>query len=157
MADEMFFTNDEGSLRRGRRRAPRTEVCRPCIIWPEDAPDMAFQGVVIDVTPYGMCIRMLDHIPVGTKVQIQLMRDEEFKTPLAEPHAGMIVRLSEADEGFVDHGVQLQIREIKRVEQARPVSIERRRTVVWNRRSAASRMHTLDITVGDRGARRTEE
>ena len=47
MADEMFFSPDSKSLRRGKRIAPRTETSRPCLVWPEDAPEMQMRGVIL--------------------------------------------------------------------------------------------------------------
>ena len=153
MSDDMFLSGDNRSLRRGKRRAPRTETCRPCLLWPKDIPDMTYQGVIINVTPYGMCIRMIDSLPPGSLVQVQLMRDEEFKYPLSAPVEGMVVRNSEEEVGFMDHGVQL-LRKAIAQNTNRPVVNTVRRPAAPRR--ARTRMHTIDLHVTERGIRRNE-
>jgi hypothetical protein len=150
MSDEMFFSADERSLRRGRRIARRTPTCRACLVWPADAPDMRLQGVVMDINPFGMLIRLLEPLPMDTEACIQLMRDEDFENPLAKPLEGAVVRSIPTSDGFTDIGVRIKLREIPRAE-SRPIRIERRRPLVTRR----TRMHTIDYTVGDRGGRRT--
>lgn len=152
MDDEMFFTTDAASLRRGKRRASRTETCRPCLLWPANNPEMAFQGVAINVSPYGMLVRMLDALPAGTSIMVQLMRDDEFSEPMAAPLKGLVVRNESADDTFYDHGIQLIRPEIPRAEP-KPAGPVRRR--VGLRPRPRPRMHTLDITVGGRGSRRS--
>lgn len=153
MADDMMMSGDNRSMRRGKRRAPRTETCRPCLIWPKDTPDLSFQGVIVNVTPYGMCIRMLDSLPQGTIVMVQLMRDEEFRYPLSSPVEGLVVRNSEEEVGFMDHGVQLLRKAIERPE-SRPIVAQSRQPKTP--RTTRARMHTIDLHVTDRGIRRNE-
>jgi hypothetical protein len=152
MHDEMFFSDDGRLLRRGRRVAARTETCRPCLLWPQDAPEIPIQGVVMDVNPHGMLVRMLDSVPPGTSIMVQLMRDESFSDPLARPREGRVVRHADNSDGFVDHGVRLVVDPIKRVEEMPPIRIEPRKAP---QRPGRSRMHLIDFTVGDRGSRRT--
>jgi hypothetical protein len=149
MRDEMFFTSDMRSLRRGKRIAARTETCRPCVIWPADARDVELHGVVMDVSPFGMLIRMLDSIPPGTEIVIQLMRDDDFREPLAKPLEGKVVRNHGEFGGFRDHGVQLVQKDVKRPE-SKPVRLEKRRPL----RYPKSRMHTIDVIVGGHPRRR---
>ena len=153
MTDDMFFTSDARSLRRGKRRSARTETCRPCLLWPEDAPDMRFQAVAIDVSPYGLLVRMLDILGPGTVVRVQLMRDDAFSEPMAPPLSGIIVRADEDEAGFVDHGVQLVRPDIQRIPE-RPIRVERRRASMQSR--PRTRMHTLDFILSDRGIQRME-
>ena len=153
MPDDMMLSNDSRSLRRGNRRAPRTETCRPCLIWPKDAPSLVSQGVIININPYGMCIRMLDALPPGTEVQVQLMRDEEFRVPLSSPVEGMIVRNAEVPEGFMDHGIQVLQQALERKEPRVRYNDLRGRQ---NARGPI-RMHTIDLRIGDRGPKRTEK
>jgi len=150
MADDMFFTDDMRSLRRGRRIAPRTETCRPCLVWVKDAADGQFFGVVMDINPYGMRIRMMDRIDPGTGVVVQLMRDEDYEVPLAQPIEATVVRLQAEKEELTDHGVRIGREESARL-AARPVRIERRPAAVRRQRE---RMYTVDMTVDNRRRRR---
>ena len=153
MPDDMMLSRDNRSLRRGNRRAPRTETCRPCLIWQKDAPEIVSQGVIININPYGMCIRMLDLMSPGASVLVQLMRDEEFRVPLASPVEGMIVRNAEVPEGFMDHGVEVLQRVIERKEaRATPINGRSRKQA-----RGPVRMHTIDFRIGDRGIRRSEK
>ena len=152
MSDEMFFSKDGKGLRRGRRTSPRTETCRPCRVWHAADPEHKFHGVVLDVTPHGMLVRMIETIGLGAKVKLQLMRDEEFNLPLTDPVNATIVRYrgQPGRDGFTDHGIRLAHPDIQR-EPLRPVQITRPKPMPRRR----VRMHTLDVTLGDRDNWRT--
>ncbi len=143
--EEMIWSPELKSLRRGRRNAPRTEVCRPCLVWTKRAPGVKLEGVVLDLNPRGMRIRLLEQLETGSVVVIQMMRDEEFNVPLSQPIEARVVRTQPGFGGLVDHGVQVMLRPIHRPASA-PITIRRSRP----RRTPRTRMHTLDITVGDR-------
>lgn len=149
--EDMFTSSDNRSMRRGRRRAPRTEVCRPCLIWVEGAEQNRFQGVMLDLNPHGMKIRMLQLVEMGALVVVQMMRDEQFEIPLSQPIRAEVVRAQVGADGFVDVGVRVRLMPIKRAEETRPTRIERPRVT----RRLNSRMHTVDYTIGDRGTGRT--
>lgn len=146
MPDEMFFSDDMKSLRRGRRVAQRTPVCRPCMVWRKDAPEDKFQGVVMDVSPYGMLVRMLECFEAGTRLSVQMMRDDTFTEALAAPHEGLVVRAVQDDGGFVNHGVQL-MHERRAKAKGRTARPEPKKRPAKRR---AARMHTIDYTVGNR-------
>lgn len=140
MADEMFFSDDAKSLRRGRRVAPRTPTCRPCVVWPSDDPTLRVEGVVMDVNPYGCLVRSLHSFPKGTQVEVQIMRDDDFTQPLSLIQTGEVIRHDESVPGFTDHGIRLIQKEIPKI-QSRPV--ERPKTRPTPRR--VTRMHTRDL------------
>lgn len=151
-AEEMFVSSDEKCMRRGRRVAPRTEACRPCLVWPKDDADKKRQGVVLDLNPYGLRVRMLEHFPEGTELFVQMMRDEEFRMPLSQPLRCAVVRTITGTAGFVDHGLQLILLEIKKPAETRPVLI---RTARPRRASMPTRMYTANDFGNERGARRS--
>ena len=144
MPDEMFFSNDDLSLIRGKRIAARTEVCRPCLIAARGPSPRAIEGVIVDVNPHGMLIRALEHIPVGWKVVGQMMRDDSFQRAISLPRDGTIVRATAAEDGFTDHGVKLENKRIPKANE-KPITIERARP---RPKSAPTRMHTIDLTIG---------
>jgi hypothetical protein len=143
MKDEMFFSEDSKSLRRGKRVAARTPTCRPCIVWPKDAPELKQNGVILNLNPYGMLIRMMDEFALQTEVVVQMMRDDQFREPLSRPVGGQVVRHASGMSGFVDHGVRL-VREAIERNVSRPVNLPQRRPMRYTR----PRMHTIDVTVG---------
>jgi hypothetical protein len=152
MSDEMFFTPDMRALRRGKRVASRTETCRPCLLWEQTDQETKHYGVVLDVNPYGMRVRMLDMIAVGTPVVIQMMRDEEYRFPLAKPIEALVVRHQEEADDMVDHGMQIsQKKEVQRI-VSKPAQPEAK---VAEQPKKKTRMYTLDVTVGDRRQRGT--
>ncbi len=120
MADEMFFSADSKSLRRGKRIAPRTETCRPCLVWPEDAPEMHMQGMILDMNVYGMLIRMTESLPPGMRIQVQLMRDDDFRESLTKPVTALVVRSIVQNDGFVELGIQV-VQETVRQEESKPL------------------------------------
>jgi len=121
----MVISPDNRSMQRGRRRASRTEVCRPCLVWLPEAPEAPWEGVVLDLNPRGMRIRMLTHIEEGTRLTVQLMRDENFQVPLSQPLTINVVRALESPDGFVDHGTVLEVAKIKKAGTVRPVRVAR--------------------------------
>lgn len=149
MTDEMFYSNDDSAMKRGRRSAPRTETCRPCLIWESGKEDKKVESVALDLNPYGMLVRAIDLIPIGSIIYVQMMRDEEYTTSLARPIQAKVVRHEAAQGGFTDHGLQLIHEDIRR-EESPPVEIEG----VRPRPVHKSQMHTIDITVGDKESRR---
>lgn len=147
--EDMFLSTDRRSLHRGRRTTPRTDVCRPCLIWLVEHRDNKFPGVIMDMNPYGMLIRTLEPMEKGSLIAVQLMRDETYETPLAAPKDCKVVRQAEEHSGFSDHGVKILQQKIKRPE-TKPVRPERTSRL---RRTTRTRMHTIDYTTG-RGARK---
>ncbi len=149
--EDMFVSTDTKSMRRGRRVAPRTGVCRPCLVWLEGAPEETRQAVIMDLNPYGMKVRMFEPFEVGAEVCVRMMRDEEFQVPLSPPIEGRVVRAAQSIEGFVDHGVKLRQAKIPRAPERRMAQAETARP----RRNLTTRMYTIDFTVDERGVRRT--
>lgn len=146
----MFTTSDNKSLRRGRRRAPRTEVCRPCLVWLAGVEQQKMQGVLLDLNPHGMRVRMLEMIPLGTSLEVQMMRDEEFRFPLSQPIKVEVVRVETDEMGFIDHGVRVRLAPIKKPEEIKPVRLDRPKLLP----RTFGKMHNMDYTIGDRGIRR---
>ncbi len=146
MPDEMFFSADKKSLRRGKRHSPRTETCRPCFVWTKNEPDNKLRGVVMDVSPDGMRVRMIEILPTDTPIIVQMMRDDDFRFPLSVPADAYVVRYESGTGGFTDHGFQFTHKEIKRGEP-RSMDIERKRP---SRPVTRTRMYTIDYTVGGR-------
>ena len=151
MADEMFFSPDSLSLRRGRRIAKRTPTSRPCVIWPSDSREMEVQGLVLDINPYGMLVRIDEPFAVGTVVRIQLMRDDGRKEALSTPVEGRVIRHVKQHGSQVDHGIKVEQKEQPR-EAAPAVRVNAR---PQSNTSNRTRMHTIDITVSDNGIRRS--
>ena len=142
----MVISNDNRSLQRGRRRAVRTEVCRPSLVWLPESPEEKMEGVVLDLNPRGLRVRMLDGFEEGTRLMVQLMRDEEFQVPLSQPLSVLVVRTQGSPDGFFDHGTLLQVSKIKKPGTVRPVRIQRPNLGLGS-------IHRM-FTAGDRNPRR---
>lgn len=145
MPDQMFFSNDRKSLRRGKRIASRTSTCRPCLVWYEQDEKQVFHAVVMDISPYGFRLRMMDELAVYARVRVQLMRDEDFTVPLAAPILAEVVREVPSDEGVRDYGVKRiveKIRPIIRVKQQGLTSTPRPQT-------KGRRLYAFDDVVND--------
>jgi len=150
MPDEMFFSADEKCLRRGQRSSPRTDTCRPCWVWLKDSPERRLRGVVMDLSPHGMRVRMIEVLPTETPVVIQLMRDDEYRIALSVPQEGRVVRYESGSAGLTDHGIELTREAIRRPEP-QPARIRLKPTLPPPNHP---RMHTIDFTVGGRGGGR---
>ena len=150
-ADEnMVVSNDQRSLRRGRRATPRTEVCRPCLVWRQETPENKFQAVVLDLNPQGMRIRSLDPQQEGTDLIVQMMRDEEFLIPLSAPITVRVMRVAE-QEGFFDLGVRLVLNRIRRPGDVRLARVIEPKPL----RRIGAKMHTVDYAIDEQTAGRT--
>lgn len=151
MPDDMYFTNDERSMYRGKRIAKRTETVRPCLVQTLGDEGLELKGVVMDITPFGMLIRIMESVRVGTELTIQLMRGDQFREAFSSRLRGTVVRHDGSSGGFTDHGVRLHIKEIPRAE-TRPIIIEEKPPAP---RRAPTRMHTIDHTIGGLPKRRS--
>jgi len=147
--EEVVVSTDNRSLRKGRRVAPRTEVCRPVLLWLPADPEEKYQGVVLDLNPHGLRIRSLESFPLGSSLHIQMMRDDEFAVPLSPPIHVQVTRLSSHD-GFYDLGVRVIQPKIRKPDEMKPIAIVRSRRLT----RPTTRMHTLDIQIDERGIRR---
>lgn len=147
--ERLVLSADSSSLRKGRRSAPRTQVLRPCLFWYPDVPDERAQGVILDLNPRGMRLRSLQALPVGERLTLQLMRDEDFSIPLSQPLEVEVVRVSEEGEGFFDLGLKVILKRIPGSGSQPVVRIPR---PVAPRRPI-NRMHTANLRGPDRTGR----
>ena len=147
----MFVAQTDASLRRGKRIAPRTEVCRPCLVWQESVADIRIQGVVLDLNPYGFRIRMLEEFEAGTHLIVQMMRDDEFRVPLSPPLEVPVMRIGRAVGGFVDHGIKIIRKKIKKPQEFKRVEVRQPSSARRN----PIRMHTAEETLEEFERRRT--
>ena len=148
MTDEMFVSADGASMRRGKRKARRTAACRPCLIWAaDDEAEEKSEGVLLDLTRFGLRIRMITPLAIGGTVKVHMMRDETFENPLSNPLTAQVVRQTYVAHGggLIDYGLALIHEKIQRL-ASRPVTLDTPRPMVP---TAKPRMHTLDITVGN--------
>lgn len=146
MPDEMFFSNDEKGLVRGRRAAKRTETFRPCLVTLPDGGRI--EGIILNLTPHGMLIRLMGTLPIGTRVEVQMMRDETFQKPLAEPRYGAVARLAGSDGMFSDLGIRI---DNKKPAAAKTKVKEIRQRVDAPARPKGKGMQTVEITKGQSG------
>jgi hypothetical protein len=143
MPDEMFFSNDERALVRGRRTAKRTDTFRPCLITLADGSQI--EGIILNLTPHGMLIRVMGTLDIGAALEVQMMRDESFQKPLAEPRFGKVVRIDGTDGVFSDHGVRLE--QVRAVDRPRPRAIVTRKPVEAPAPKPKLRgMQTMEVT-----------
>ena len=144
MPDDMYFARNERSLYRGKRAASRTETCRPCLMRPLAGEELTIKGVILDINPFGMMIRSIESVAVGTKVTVQLMRDEHFQEPFSSILNGRVVRHLGTSGTFTDHGVRLD-KDDGAQQESKPIKIEQKRRPAARK---TTRMHTIDYTVG---------
>lgn len=116
-----------------------------------DNPSIELHGVVLDVTPRGMLVRMMEAIPLSIKVTVQLMRDDKYQKKFSSPHHGEIRRIEGTDDGFYDHGVLLIKEEIQKASE-RPINIPRARPA---RPKHPSRMQTVEYTLNNSNRRQS--
>ena len=109
VGEDMFVAPDARSVHRGNRRAPRTEVFRPCLLRRSGDSGDSWEGIVLDLNRYGFRVRTFAPFAVEDVVTLQLMRDEEFKYPLSGLLYARIVRKTEAAGGLIDYGMELLV------------------------------------------------
>ena len=142
----MILSPDQRSLRRGRRRAPRTQVCRPCLVWVPEQPEEKHEGVLLDLNPHGMRLRAVESFDETRIVVLQMMRDEHFQVPLSVEIRARIVRRETTPSGLTDLGLAVLPPEIRRPNEGRILPLRRTTTT----RRQQTRMHTVDFLVGER-------
>jgi len=138
MADEMFFSANGKTLRKGRRAAKRTEVQRPAAFWRADDEGGLFQGLIRNLNPYGLLLESDNGLPVGTEVCVELKRDELFADSLSSLK-GTVARLVGTGTGTWHMGIQIAIEPPK--PDSKPIRIEPKRTTLPERRP--TRMYSM--------------
>lgn len=154
MPDEMFFSQDERALVRGKRAAGRTETCRPCLI--TLANGKMLQGVILNLNAHGILVRVMEPIAIGTVMTVQMMRDDAFTKPMSPPRMGKVIRLDANDGTFHDVAVKFAVDRLAGRREATPRAARNTPASTPPMGSVGSRMQTLDITLGSarRGGRR---
>ena len=152
-SEDMFVAPDARSVHRGNRRASRTEVFRPCLLWTIDRVDTRVEGIILDLNRFGFKVRTLADFKVGSELWIQMMRDDDFQFPLSGPIRCTVMRKALVNDGFLDCGLQVVVLPLgargKRPEIGRSPLRPASPTVS----RMAPRMHTLDYTIGNREKR----
>jgi len=143
MADEMFFSSDGKTLRKGRRVATRTPVERPAGFWCADDQGGIFQGLIRNLNPYGLLLESDQELPVGTEIWVELKRDELFADSLSCVK-GRIVRVADTQAGLWHMGVQLAVAPPK--PSSKPIRLSSKKSTLPERRP--TRMYSLDYVVG---------
>jgi hypothetical protein len=143
MADDMFFSADGKTLRKGRRIAKRTPVTRPAEFWCADDQGELLRGVVKDLSPYGLLLECKQVLPVGTKICVELKKEELFADTLTSLMC-KIVRSVETEFGPWHMGVQRLLPPTKTA--SKPLRITPPKTSAPKRR--ARRMYNLNWVVG---------
>lgn len=141
--EEMYWDPQKGTIQRGKRIAPRTETCRPCLVWKAEAPDKKIKCVIMDLNRYGLKIRSFENMNIGDEVFIQMMKEDNFTTPLGIPIKAQIVRESLSPHGLKDYGVKRIIEEIKKPEEIKPVKISVPKPIP----RSTPKMHTIDLWI----------
>jgi len=154
MPDEMFFSQDERALVRGKRMARRTETCRPSVVTLKDGRKL--KGVILNLNAHGVLVRLMEDLDVGVVAHVQLMRDDEFTKPMAPPKVGKVVRHDASDGTFFDLAIKFAEARLPGRREPRPVSNRPTDAPAPTPTARGSRMQNLDITLGGprRGGRR---
>ena len=136
MADDMFFTADGKTLRKGRRVTKRTPVKRPATFWRADDNGRLHQGLIRDLNSYGLLLESGRGLPVGTVIQVELKREGYFAGPLSSVK-GKVVRVVDTGRGTWQMGVQLIL---ARPEPAsKPIRIEQKKSTLPKRKPTRMR------------------
>jgi len=143
MADEMFFSADGKTLRKGRRAARRTSVSRPAEFWRSDDEGGLFLGVIRNLNPYGLLLESGMGLPVGTQICIEMKRDEHFADSLT-CLKGEVARLVGTGNGTWQMGVQLAVAPPKPA--SKPIRISPKRSTLPERHP--TRMYSMDYVLG---------
>jgi hypothetical protein len=143
VADDMFFSADGKTLKKGRRVTKRTPVKRLAEFWRADDKGGLYRGLIRDLNPYGLLLECNRGLPVDTVIQVELKRDGSFADPLSAVN-GRIVRVVDTGRGTWQMGVQLIL---ARPEPAsKPIRIEPRKSTLPERKP--TRMYSLDTMLG---------
>ncbi|MCX8065387.1 MAG: hypothetical protein N3G21_09485 [Candidatus Hydrogenedentes bacterium] len=140
-SEEMYLDTEKGAMQRGRRIAPRTETCRPCLVWKSNEPDKKIKCVIMDLNRYGLKIRTFEDLFVGEEVYIQMMKEDTFTTPLGTPIKANIVREAISPYGLKDYGAKRIIEDIKKPEEIKPIKFPSSKSTM----RTPPKMHTIDL------------
>ena len=143
MPDDMFFTNNDRALRKGRRRAKRAAVRRTIEFYRAGDDKNRFKGVLADLTTYGALLVSEEAFPAGTLISLTVVRDESDDTPLTQIR-GRVRRLEERSDGYAEMGVEFV---------RKPATGSRRKLAVPERKERPhlprqQGVHIIDVILG---------
>jgi len=113
VVDELFFTPDGKSLRRGRRGSKRHAIERLVHIWrPGDEENRAI-GVATDISLEGVLVYTSEPFGIGEEVMLDIKRSKESDGPTFIYVRGEIVRHTPPRNGMLGLGIRMRAKERK--------------------------------------------
>ncbi|MFC1735814.1 PilZ domain-containing protein [Candidatus Hydrogenedentota bacterium] len=146
MGDEMFLSDDLGSLKKGKRGMKRTPVTRGVEFWLISEPEIVYNGLVIDINIGGVGIISKHWLPCDSEIEVDVKRDQSGASSTLFRGKGKILWVTEKRDAF-QFGVRLAPKE-KPEEKKRSVQHLRHATPDSAASSKKSRMHALDVIIG---------
>lgn len=113
MAEELYFSPDGKSLKRGKRGAKRRPIDRRVEMWRLGEEDQRVEGTATDISLDGLMIRAPADFTIGEEIMVDVRRGKELDTPTFLYARARVVRIVDGDAGGRGFGLRLVAKERK--------------------------------------------
>ena len=113
MADELYFSADGKSLRRGQRASKRRPIERSVQIWRtgDGAEAEPITAVATDISLEGVLVQTGDEFAVDEEVMIDIKRSKDITAPSFLYARGTVVRILTEEDEQVGIGIRMTAKE----------------------------------------------
>ena len=111
MVEELFFSEDGKSLRRGHRNANRRDVERMVTIQRVEGDGEPVVGLALNISLEGIFIQTAEPFEVGEKLMIDVKEGKELDTPSYMYVRGQVMRRVPMDADLFGIGVRMIAKE----------------------------------------------
>lgn len=113
MVDELYFSPDGKSLRRGQRTSKRRPIDRRVTMWRVGDEANPTEGQATDISMDGLMIQAAAGFAVGDEIMVDVRRGKDLDTPTFLYARARIVRIVERNDGLSGYGIHLIAKERK--------------------------------------------
>ena len=113
VVEELYFSSDGKSLRRGQRSSKRRPIDRHVEMWRVGDQANLIQGRATDISMDGLMIEATGDFVIGDEIMVDVRRGKELDTPTFLYARARIVRIIERSDGLSGYGIHLIAKERK--------------------------------------------
>ena len=113
MAEELYFSPDGKSLKRGKRASKRRPIDRQVEMWRVGEEGTIVEGRATDISLDGLMIHTAGDFALDDEIMVDVKRGKELDGPTFLYARARVVRIIEVDGGLRGLGIRLLAKERK--------------------------------------------
>lgn len=111
MVEELYFSEDGKSLRRGRRASKRREIERSVQIWRPGQEETPAVGIATDISLEGILLHTPEPFAVGDEVLVDVKRGKNLEADTFLFVRGEVRRSEKLKNGRYSLGIRMMAKE----------------------------------------------